>query len=83
MGGNALNSMPVQFCRAFQKLVYKTMLKQSSCNCTKDDDKILVPLRSAAEKKKTTAKEPQPTSEPFIFEESDVCELIGPYENFL
>ena len=57
-GGNALNSTPVQFCRAFQKLVYKTMLKQSSCNCTEDDDKILVPLRSAAEKKKTTAKEP-------------------------
>jgi hypothetical protein len=74
-GGNAENPTPVQFCTAFRKLFYKTILQQSSGNCAEDVDKILVPLKSAAENKKTTAEEPQPTSEPFVFEESDFREL--------
>ena len=69
-GGNSEN--PTQFCRAYQKLFYKTQLQQSSGNCTENLDDILVSPKAGSNEKGTS--ESISDVEPFVMEESDFRE---------
>ena len=72
-GGNSENPTPIQFCRAYRKLFYKTLLQQSSGNCTEDLDDILVSPKAGSNRKATS--ESISDVEPFVMEESDFREL--------
>ena len=65
--GNSDNPTPIQFCRAYRKLFYKTLLQQSSGNCTEE-------IAQAGSDRKATSESISDV-EPFVMEESDFREL--------